>query len=156
IIGYTELLARGLVEDQQRALVTDIEGAARRAARLTQQMLGMTRREGTATVVDLGAELGNMQAVLSRLAGPKGGLTVSTPKAPVKVRVDPSEIEQIVINLVVNACDAMEGEGRLEVSLRTGPAGSWPDADGVERARGPGAILTIADNGPGMPPEVLA
>jgi signal transduction histidine kinase len=156
IIGYTELLARGLVEDQQRALVADIEGAARRAARLTQQMLGMTRREGTATVVDLGAELANMQAVLTRMAGPKVALTVSTPKAPVKVRVDPSEIEQIVINLVVNACDAMEGEGRLDVSLAIGPAGPWPDADGSERTRGPGALLTISDNGPGMPPEVLA
>jgi signal transduction histidine kinase len=156
IIGYTELLARGLVEDQQRALVADIEGAARRAARLTQQMLGMTRREGTATVVDLGAELANMQAVLTRMAGPKVALTVSTPKAPVKVRVDPSEIEQIVINLVVNACDAMEGEGRLDVSLTIGAAGPWPDADGSERTPMPGALLTITDNGPGMPPEVLA
>jgi signal transduction histidine kinase/CheY-like chemotaxis protein len=157
IIGYTELLARGLVEDQQQALVTDIEGAARRAARLTQQMLGMTRRESTATVADLGAELANMQAVLTRLAGPKVALTVSTPEAPVKVRVDPSEFEQIVINLVVNACDAMEGEGRLDVSLTIGSAGSWlPDADGADRTPGPAALLTIADNGPGMPPEVLA
>jgi two-component system, cell cycle sensor histidine kinase and response regulator CckA len=156
IIGYTELLARGLVEDQQRALVTDIEGAARRAARLTQQMLGMTRREGTATVVDLGSELANMQPVLTRMAGPKVALTMSTPEAPVKVRVDPSEIEQIVINLVVNACDAMEGEGRLDVSLTIGSAGSWANADGADRTRGPGALLTISDNGPGMPPEVLA
>jgi signal transduction histidine kinase len=156
IIGYTELLARGLADDQQRALVADIEGAAKRAARLTQQMLGMTRREGVAVVVDLGAELANLQAVLTRLAGPKVSLTLSRPDAPVKVRVDPSEIEQIVINLVVNACDAMEGEGRVDVSLALGPGSSWEDSDGADRPQGVGAVLTIADDGPGMSPEVLA
>jgi two-component system cell cycle sensor histidine kinase/response regulator CckA len=137
--------------------VTDIEGAAKRAARLTQQMLGMTRREGTAVVVDLGAELANLQAVLTRLAGPRVSLTVASPDTPVKVRVDPSEIEQIVINLVVNACDAMEGEGRIDVSLCLGPAvGPCDDAESGDRAHGPGAVLTIADDGPGMSPEVLA
>jgi signal transduction histidine kinase/CheY-like chemotaxis protein len=151
IIGYTELLARGLADTQQQALVADIEGAARRAARLTQQMLGMTRREGTTVVVDLGVEVGNLQAVLTRLVGPKVLLKVSSPAEPVKVRVDPSEFEQIVINLVVNACDAMEGEGQVDVALTLGQAG--PPADS---ALGPGALLVIADNGPGMPPEVLA
>jgi signal transduction histidine kinase len=151
IIGYTELLARGLTDTQQQALVTDIEGAARRAARLTQQMLGMTRRESTAVVVDLGTELGNLQAVLTRLVGPKVVLRVSSPDTPVKVRVDPSEFEQIVINLVVNACDAMEGEGQVDVALTRGQAG--PSA---ERSTAASALLTIADNGPGMPPEVLA
>jgi signal transduction histidine kinase/CheY-like chemotaxis protein len=151
IIGYTELLARGLADSQQQALVADIEGAARRAARLTQQMLGMTRREGTTVVVDLGAELGNLQAVLTRLVGPKVLLQVSSPDEPVKVQVDPSEFEQIVINLVVNACDAMEGEGQVDVTMTSGQTGRGPDG-----ARGPGALLTIADNGPGMPPEVLA
>jgi CheY-like chemotaxis protein len=75
-------------------------------------------------------------------------LKVSSPAEPVKVRVDPSEFEQIVINLVVNACDAMEGEGQVDVTLTLVSA--------ADRERGPGAGLTIADNGPGMPPDVLA
>ena len=154
IIGYTELLARGLVDTQQQALVTDIEGAARRAAQLTKQMLGMTRREGTTVVIDLSSELANLQAVLSRLAGPKVLLRIASPEAPVKARVDPSEIEQIVINLVVNACDAMEGEGQIDVTLAEGQAGPWTSPGGG-RIRGRGAVLTIADNGPGMPPDVL-
>jgi signal transduction histidine kinase len=156
IIGYTELLARGLTNSQQQALVADIEGAARRAARLTQQMLGMTRRESTTVVVDLGGELANLQAVLSRLVGPKVLLRVSSPPDPVKVRIDPSEFEQIVINLVVNACDAMEGEGQVDVNLWLGSAGPRADSQGGERPQGPGAVLTITDNGPGMPAEVLA
>jgi signal transduction histidine kinase len=149
IIGYTELLARGLADTQQQALVADIEGAARRAARLTQQMLGMTRRESATVVVDLGSELSNLQTVLTRLVGPKVLLKVASPQEPVKVRVDPSEFEQIVINLVVNACDAMEGEGQVDISLVVGHSPASPDG------RGQGATLTIADNGPGMPPEVL-
>ena len=56
-----------------------------------------------------------------------------------------------MINLVVNACDAMEGEGQVDVTL-TAAAGRTRAASGP----GPGAVLTIADNGPGMPPEVLA
>ena len=147
IIGYTELLARGLDDHHQRALVDDIEGAARRAAALTQQMLGMSRRESTAVVVDLGAELANLQAVLTRLAGPKVSLTLSSPDAAVKVRVDPSDIEQIAINLVVNASDAMAGQGRIDVVLTTTTAGP---------TTGAGAVLTISDDGPGMSPDVLA
>jgi CheY-like chemotaxis protein len=111
-------------------------------------MLGMTRRESTAVVVDLGTELSNLQVVLTRLVGPKVLLKVASPKKPVKVRVDPSEFEQIVINLVVNACDAMEGEGQVDINLTLAP--------GADRNQGQRALLTIADNGPGMPPEVLA
>jgi signal transduction histidine kinase len=151
IIGYTELLGRGQTDDQQRALVTDIEGAAKRAARLTEQMLDMTRRHGTAAAaIDLAAELTSLQALLTRIVGPKMGLTLSTPTPPLKVRVEASEIEQIVINLVVNACDATKGGGHVDVTLALAPSGR------DERFHGPGAILTVADDGPGMAPEVLA
>ena len=69
------------------------------------------------------------------------------------MRVDPSEIEQIVINLVVNACDAMEGEGQVDVTLARGRQGRVPAARAAAdyRAGTAGAILTVADNGPGMP-----
>ena len=103
IIGYSELLARGLADPQLRAFVDDIEGAARRAATLTEQMLGMTRRGDTAVVADLGVEVANLGAVLARLAGPGVELTIRGSDQAVKVRMDPTEIEQIVINLVVNA-----------------------------------------------------
>ena len=61
IIGYSELLARGLDDPHLRAFVDDIEGAARRAATLTEQMLGMTRRGDTAVVADLGVEVANLR-----------------------------------------------------------------------------------------------
>ncbi len=148
IIGYSELLARGLEDPQLRAFVDDIEGAARRAATLTEQMLGMTRRGDTAVVADLGVEIANLGAVLARLAGARVSLTVRGSDQAVKVRMDPTEIEQIVINLVVNACDAMGGEGRVEVAVEPRVA----DPTDPSRA---GAVLTVSDNGPGMPAEVL-
>ena len=80
IIGYTELLARGLVDTQQQALRRrHRRGGPAGGSALTQQMLGMTRREGTAVVVDLGSELANLQAVLTRLAGPKVLLSIASP-----------------------------------------------------------------------------
>ncbi|MGH9056706.1 MAG: ATP-binding protein [Acidimicrobiales bacterium] len=146
IIGYTELLAR-TSNRQQQPLVDNIGGAARRAARLTQQMLGMTRRQDSGVVCDLGGELSGLYAVLARLAGPKVLLTVSRPDEAVKVHLDPGELEQIVVNLTINACDAMGGDGTLTITVTQvdDPAGT-----------GPSALLTVADDGPGMTPEVKA
>ena len=144
IIGYTELLRRGLIDDGQVRLVTDIEGAVKRASGLTQQMLGMTRRLDTDAVIDISAELTGMDTVLTKLVGPRIHLTLSALRGPARVRMAGSEIEQIVINLVVNASDAMEGSGSISVA-----------AD-LELRAVPGVVLTVADDGPGMPEDVLA
>ncbi len=156
ILGYAEILRRGIVDENQRAMVQNIEGASRRAAALTQQMLGMTRRQvNTGVVVDVAKEVDGLQTVLARLAGPKVTLRTLRPDSLVKVRIDPSEIEQIVVNLVINACDAMEGIGSVEVTVDV----AEPDTD--ERLQqdlpgGPLAVLTVADDGPGMSEEVQA
>jgi signal transduction histidine kinase/CheY-like chemotaxis protein len=171
IIGYTELLARELSgPDQhdhvQNDHVHNIESAARRAASLTQQMLGMTRRQDTGEVTDLAAELAGLDAVLTRLVGPTVNLVVRYPESAVRAQITPTEIEQIVINLVVNACDAMERSGHLLVQLEVAPAagrdaparigrGSHDPEDRIDHP-GLGALLTISDDGPGMSAEVLA
>jgi nitrogen-specific signal transduction histidine kinase len=156
ILGYAEILRRGIVDENQRAMVQNIEGASRRAAALTQQMLGMTRRQvNTGVVVDVAKEVDGLQTVLARLAGPKVTLRTMRPDSLVKVRIDPSEIEQVVVNLVINACDAMEGIGSVDVTVDV----TEPDTD--ERLQqdlpaGPLAVLTVADDGPGMSDEVQA
>jgi len=157
IIGYAEMLNREVADDRLRSFVAEIDGAARRAANLTEQMLGMTRRHDTETVIDLGAEVANLHAVLNRLVGPKVTLNVSHPRAPVKVLVDPSEMEQIVINLVVNACDAMDGEGQVDVLVELANGGQGRTRGQVAGIPpGPRALLTVTDNGPGMEPDVLS
>jgi CheY-like chemotaxis protein len=158
IIGYTELLARGLAKQEQRQLVADIEGATRRAAVLTQQMLGMTRRSDAGVVTDLSAELAGLEGVLNRLAGPKVTVAINHAGEPVTVQIAPSELEQIVVNLVINACDAIQGFGRVtvDVSLAAPGTGTADQPAGSTLADGPTALLTVADDGPGMSPEVLA
>jgi two-component system, cell cycle sensor histidine kinase and response regulator CckA len=159
IIGYAELLGRGLTDSQLGALVGDIEGAARRAAELTQQMLGMGRR-GPAPVVDLSAEVRELGPVLTRLAGPGVSVTVTGPEEPVLVEVDRGEIEQMVVNLVVNAAEAVDGggvgrRGTVDVAVEAAPTDQVTDSDGMGAAPSAGAILTVVDDGPGMSGEVL-
>lgn len=156
IIGYADLLRRGIADEKYRALVDNIEAASQRAAALTQQMLDMTRQKADpGVIIDLGSQIKQLDAVLAGVAGPKVDLRISAPTDEIKVRLDPSEMEQIVVNLVLNACDAMEGVGRVEVTV------DQVEPDPVDRYElelpaGPLAQLTIADDGPGMSDEVLS
>jgi signal transduction histidine kinase len=154
IVGYAEILGRGMVDESQLGLVAKIEGASKRAATLTQQMLDMTRQKvDTGVVIDLGREITGLDAVLNRVAGPAVQLSVRVSHNVIKVRLDPSEMEQIVVNLVINACDAMEHQGVVSVSVEL--AAPPPDERRqLDLPPGPLALLTIADDGPGMSPEI--
>jgi nitrogen-specific signal transduction histidine kinase len=155
IIGYAELLRRGTVDDKQLMLIDNIEGASKRAAALTQQMLDMTRQKvDSGVVIDLGREVEGLDQVLARMSGPKVNLRIRSSQNIIKVRLDPSEMEQIVVNLVINACDAMDGVGSVNVSVQM----DVPSADDrrvLDLPPGPLALLTVADDGPGMTPDVL-
>jgi CheY-like chemotaxis protein len=116
----------------------------------------MTRRQlDTGVVIDLAHDVGNLETVLTRLAGPKVTVYISRPEETVKVRLDPSEMEQIVVNLVINACDAMESMGNIRISVEVEePSASerWQ----LDLPAGPLAVVTVADDGPGMSEEVQA
>ncbi len=156
IIGYAAILRRGLHDESHLRMITSIEDASRRAATLTQQMLDMTRqRVDTGVIMDLGSAVSGLDAVLARVAGPKVDLRIRASRNLIKVRLDPSEMEQIVVNLVINACDAMDSEGRIALGVQV----VAPPPDEVQRLDLPGgplALLTVSDDGPGMSPEVLA
>lgn len=156
IIGYSDVLRRTPISEQQSSLLDNITGASKRAAALTQQMLGMTRRQlDSGVVIDLASEIGSLETVLDRVAGSKVSVTMERPEDTVKVRLDPSEMEQIVMNLVINACDAMDNAGNIHICLETAEPG---DVDRWEHELPAGelAVLTIADDGPGMSEDVQA
>jgi PAS domain S-box-containing protein len=147
ILGYAELLASQL-EDRPDLLehVLEIDRAGTRAASLVRQLLVFSHKEvSQPVVVDLDATVGELMGMLRRLIGEDVELVLKGSHQQLLVKIDPSEVEQIVLNLAANARDAMPQGGTLTLALS-------------RAAEEPGEIarLEITDTGVGMDPETLA
>jgi PAS domain S-box-containing protein len=135
--------------------VREILGAGNRARELTQQLLAFARRQVIAPVVlDLNTLVGESEKLLRRLLGEDVTLVMSVEPGLSRVRCDPAQLQQVVVNLAVNARDAMPRGGRLEIStddvlVDAGQAASLPGLLPGMHVR-----LTVRDDGPGLPPEV--
>ena len=140
VIGYSDLLQRQLEGgDARREKVAAIRDAAVRASDLTRQLLAFGRRQTLqADDVDLRDVVERMDSLLRRLIGEDIRLETVFGSEPVIVRADATQLEQVVMNLAVNARDAMPGGGLLTVAVLS---------DGDE------AVLSVIDNGSGMAPE---
>jgi two-component system, cell cycle sensor histidine kinase and response regulator CckA len=155
INGWCETLA---VEstDERRAAVDQIRSAADRAATLTGQLLTFGRKaEVSPRVVDLNVVIEDVTKMLSRVIGEDVSLDVRPAARPQFVRVDTGQMTQVLVNLAVNARDAMPKGGRLVIA--TSPYALSP-AEGHEHGLDPGAYvqLRVTDTGIGMSPEVSA
>jgi signal transduction histidine kinase/CheY-like chemotaxis protein len=145
IIGGTRLLLRATRPgDPARAGLEDIERAADRAASLTRQLLAFSRKQVLQpTVLDLNRVVRETEAMLRHLI--RADIRVVTsldPELP-PVEADASQVEQVIMNLIVNAADAIRGTGTIAITTqaRRGPGGNGP-------ARC--AVLVVADDGTGM------
>ncbi|WP_284351403.1 hybrid sensor histidine kinase/response regulator [Roseisolibacter agri] len=158
ITGYTSmLLAQVPPEDPNHADLVEVKGAADRAAELTQQILMFSRRQAlTPQVVDTRRVIGEMRRMLERLIGEHIEFVVSEGAAPVHALVDRVQLEQVVMNLVVNARDAMPSGGRLtiEVDVVAVPAGARGRHPSV--APGEYARIRVRDTGCGMDERTMA
>ena len=126
--------------------VDEIEQAARRAADLTQQLLLFSRKEsGRREVLDFAALIRDRSRLLQRTLGDHIEVVVRAPDRPLLVMADSTELDQVVMNLAVNARDAMPDGGRLVLLVER------IHADGQTRVR-----LSVGDNGTGMSAEVAA
>jgi signal transduction histidine kinase len=156
ILGYTEItLAAGDVSKRVRENLEEVHEAGQRAAELTRQLLAFSRKQIIEPrVLDLGALLHDMEKMLRRVIGEDIRLTTSLAANLGCVRADPGQIEQIVMNLVVNARDAMPRGGtlRLETGDRVLDAAFARDNPGAR----PGSYVQLAviDNGTGIPHEI--
>ena len=157
IIGYADILRESLEpKDPRRADAEEIERAALRAAELTRQMLSFSRREATrAKVLNLNTALSKVEPLLRRMMGEDIQLSVSAKSALPIVRVDAGQFEQVVMNLAVNARDAMPKGGRL--SVETGDV-TIDESTAIELGlrAGPHVALVVSDTGTGMSPGVRA
>ncbi len=120
ILSYTGLILSDLnASDPLRDDIMEIQKAGRRAADLTRQLLMFTRQQvSEPTVVDVNEVLGSMDKMLRRIVSEDIDLSLVADTSRCRVKVDPSHVEQIVLNLVVNAKDAMPKGGKLTVETR--------------------------------------
>jgi PAS domain S-box-containing protein len=158
IIGAAEDLAARLAPgDPLHEDVTDIRTAAHRAAQLTRQLLAFGRKQATQPrVVDVREIVADMERLLRRLIGENIELSVATEPCPAAVRADPGQLEQIVINLAVNARDAMPRGGRLTIETSGAQLGDEDLRRLVDVAPGDYVLLSVSDTGTGMTPEVMS
>ena len=156
IIGFSELLLEELPpEGTGRADLEAIQKAAAHGATLTRQLLAFSRRQvQELKILDLNALVRDIEPILRRLLGEDIVVDVATDEELRLVKVDRGQIEQVVINLVVNARDAMPHGGRLCIETRN----VLLDAAYLQRhpyARvGHHVVLTVSDNGTGMDADV--
>jgi signal transduction histidine kinase len=151
IMGYADILQASLAEgDSRRAEVAEILRAAGRAAELTRQLLAFSRRQVLRPrVVDLNGLVGEMHGMLERLIGADIRLSTRCAEGILHVRADPAQLEQVIMNLAVNARDAMPEGGLLEIATER-------EASRAEQPGGPFHVLSVTDTGAGMTPEVMS
>lgn len=143
-----------LVRDLPRMageLLSDVEQAAQRAARLTRQLLVFSRQQAMQShVLDLNQLVRNHARLLRRVVPSTHELSVQLNPAPLIVAADAGMIEQVLLNLVLNARDAQREGGKILVI--TAPRTLLPGTSG-DLPPGEYAVITVSDNGIGIPPE---
>jgi signal transduction histidine kinase len=158
ILGYADLLLRSLPpEDPSRAEIREIASAGERAADLTRQLLAFSRKQLIAPkVLDLNEVLANSQRMLTRIIGEDVRLLFVPGENLGRVRADPGQIEQVLINLAVNARDAMPDGGTLTVETADAVIDAAYARTQVGVTPGVYVRLAVSDSGHGMTPEVKA
>jgi signal transduction histidine kinase len=154
VIGNLDLLAKRIGDDPRKTRLLDgaMEGA-RRGATLTQRLLAFARRqELQARSTDVVALVEDMRGLISKSVGPMIEVHVIAPRSTPAVNIDPNQLEMALLNLAVNARDAMPEGGTLTITLDHQQA-----AAGADLALAPGAYvrLSVHDNGEGMDSATL-
>jgi PAS domain S-box-containing protein len=156
IIGSSEMaLERVAKADPLRESLEEIHGAGLRAAGLTQQLLAFSRKQVLhPRVVDLNSLLREMQPILARVAGRKVDVALDLTDQALTVRADPLQLDSVIMNLVVNARDAMAKGGTIHIQTATAQsarAGDPSRPDGKMRSY---VTMAVRDQGVGMSKEL--
>ena len=139
INGYSEFLIESPLDERQQRFAREIRAAGARAAELTHQLLAFSRRQVLEPrALDLNEAVREIESMLRHLIGEGVGVVLDLDPALRNVEADPSQIGQVLLNLAVNARDAMDGAGTLTIATRN---------------EGGDVVLEVADTGVGMDEE---
>ena len=153
ILGYAHVLADTLAQEKSASAAREIIQAANRAAAMTRQLLSFSRRQARRVeILDLNDIISQLQDPLHRLIGEDVELTVELDPALGFVEADRGQIEQVLVNLAVNARDAMPKGGTLKIRTANVRI-DGPYADGRMIQHGSYVSLQVSDNGCGMDAE---
>jgi signal transduction histidine kinase/CheY-like chemotaxis protein len=159
ILGATDALLEQLPAGSAlRPEAEEIEVAARRGANLTRQLLTFSRKQVVVPrTLDPAELIAQLLPLLRRLIGEAVKLSVDGASGGAKVRVDPGQLEQVIVNLVVNARDALpNGSGRIAVELAEAEIGQEEARQQLGIHAGRFVRISVADDGCGMAPELLS
>ena len=156
IHGYSELVINSLEPSNPlRDDVKEIKTAAERASALTRQLLAFSRKQVLQPkVIDLNASVTNMMKMLRRMIGEGIQLNTLLAEDLGTIKADPGQIEQVILNLAVNAKDAMPNGGKLTVETSNVEVDQGYANLHLNVAPGPYVMLSVSDTGVGMTPEV--
>jgi PAS domain S-box-containing protein len=155
IRSSADLLRRpDLQEERRRRYIDAISDTANRAAKLTAQLLAFARRQPLKPeVFVVGERIQAVTGLIHPLVGARIHIETAIECEGSAVHADPNQFETALVNLAVNARDAMEGEGRL--TLRTWLASELPPVRGHAGARGAFVAVSVSDTGSGIEPELM-
>jgi two-component system cell cycle sensor histidine kinase/response regulator CckA len=155
--GYSELALKALPDDHPaRRPLREVLAVVQRAVRLTRQLLAFSRRqELRPEVVDLSEVVRGMESMLLHVAG--AGVQVDFALCETaEVNADLGQLEQVLMNLVANARDALDGGGRVSIATDRATIVRGTESERLGIPPGDYAVLAVADTGMGMDPETVA
>lgn len=150
-----ELLKRANLEDHHRQRAIDaISNTTSRAVKLTGQLLAFGRRSSlTPMVFDAASNIYALREMICTLLGPMVRLEITKDDDDCLVNIDPNQFDTAIVNVAVNARDAMHGKGHLKIVIRTAP--EIPATSTTRYVRGRFVVVSISDTGSGIPEEAI-
>jgi two-component system cell cycle sensor histidine kinase/response regulator CckA len=156
ILGYTELLlGRSDTNDTDRADLEEIRKASERAAALTGQLLAFSRKQAPMPEeIDLNCTITDLQEMLKRVVREDIRLTCDLATTPAVIRIDPNELEQVILNLALNARDALPAGGHIRLEVAHAHSSEALNPNSQVLPPGDYVRLSVSDDGAGIAPGV--